>query len=79
MKQSAKRLAAENNGEGGMNMAWNRPGLLNAREAARYLRVSMFTLSKAERLGKLRPYRTPGGHRRYSLRMLNRYFQSSRR
>jgi excisionase family DNA binding protein len=59
-------------------MAEQRMSLMTAKEAARYLRVSMFTLSKIEREGGLIPYRTPGGHRRYSLRMLNRYLNSSR-
>ncbi len=53
--------------------------LMNAREAAKYLRVSQFTLDKIERAGGLTPYRTPGGHRRYSVRMLNQYLNSSRR
>jgi len=53
--------------------------LLNAREAADYLRISMFTLSKIEKAGGLVPFRTPGGHRRYSLRMLNKYLDESRR
>ncbi|MBM4467330.1 MAG: helix-turn-helix domain-containing protein [Chloroflexi bacterium] len=60
-------------------MAEERMNLMTAKEAARYLRVSMFTLSKIEREGGLVPYRTPGGHRRYSLRMLNKYLNSSRR
>jgi excisionase family DNA binding protein len=60
-------------------MAEERMNLMTAKEAARYLRVSMFTLSKIEREGGLVPYRTPGGHRRYSLRMLNRYLSDSRR
>jgi excisionase family DNA binding protein len=59
-------------------MAEERMNLLTAKEAARYLRVSMFTLSKIEREGGLVPYRTPGGHRRYSLQMLNIYLNSSR-
>jgi excisionase family DNA binding protein len=59
-------------------MAEQRMNLMTAKEAARYLRVSMFTLSKIERQGGLIPYRTPGGHRRYSLRMLNRYLNRSR-
>lgn len=59
-------------------MAEERIRLLTAKEAARYLRVSMFTLSKIEREGGLIPYRTPGGHRRYSLRMLNEYLDQSR-
>jgi excisionase family DNA binding protein len=60
-------------------VAENRTGLMTAREAAKYLRVSMFTLSKMESDGGLVPYRTPGGHRRYSLRMLNQYLNNSRR
>ena len=60
-------------------MAEERRPLLKAREAARYLRVSLFTLSKIESQGGLVPYRTPGGHRRYSLRMLNGYLENSRR
>lgn len=56
-----------------------RLNLKNAKEAARYLRVSLFTLDKIERAGGLSPYRTPGGHRRYSVRMLNRYLNNSRR
>ncbi len=60
-------------------MAKDRVSLMTAREAAKYLRVSMFTLSKMESNGGLVPYRTPGGHRRYNLRMLNRYLNNSRR
>lgn len=52
--------------------------LLTAREAARYLRVSLFTLNKIERQGRIVPFRTPGGHRRYNLTMLNEYLQASR-
>ncbi len=59
-------------------MAEGRMNLMTAKEAARYLRVSMFTLSKIDKGGGLVPYRTPGGHRRYSIRMLNRYLNSSR-
>ena len=60
-------------------MARKRSNLLNAREAAKYMRVSKFTLDKMEREGRLNPYRTPGGHRRYSVRMLNKYLNNSRR
>ena len=56
-----------------------RVSLMNSREAAKYLRVSQFTLDKIERAGGLTPYRTPGGHRRYSVGMLNQYLNSSRR
>ena len=45
--------------------------LLTAREAAEYLRVSLSTLNRMERSGRLHPLRTPGGHRRYTLEMLN--------
>jgi len=52
--------------------------LLRAREAAEYLSVSLATLYRIEREGKLTPFRTPGGHRRYSLAMLNEYLNRSR-
>lgn len=52
---------------------------MNAREAAKYLRVSQFTLDKMQREGKIEPYRTPGGHRRFSVKMLNQYLINSRR
>ncbi len=45
--------------------------LLTARESARYLRVSLSTLYRMEHNGQLTPLRTPGGHRRYTLQMLN--------
>ena len=48
-----------------------RLSLLTAREAADYLRVSISTLNRMERRGLLIPLRTPGGHRRYTLDMLN--------
>lgn len=45
--------------------------LLNAQEAARYLRISLSTLNRLESRGELKPLRTPGGHRRYTIAMLN--------
>ena len=60
-------------------MAGKRVVLMTAREAAKYLRVSQFTLDKIERAGGLVPYRTPGGHRRYSVGRLNKYLNNSRR
>ena len=45
--------------------------LLTAREAADYLRVSMSTLRRMEQRGQLSSLRTPGGHRRYTLELLN--------
>jgi excisionase family DNA binding protein len=52
--------------------------IMTAREAAEYLRVSLFTLRKIEQQGLIVPYRTPGGHRRYSLGMLHEYLERSR-
>ncbi|HNS51993.1 MAG TPA: helix-turn-helix domain-containing protein [Anaerolineae bacterium] len=52
--------------------------LLTAKEAAIYLRISLFTLRKIEQQGLVVPYRTPGGHRRYSIEMLNEYLEQSR-
>ncbi len=52
--------------------------ILTAREAAEYLRVSLYTLRKMEMEGLLTPFRTPGGHRRYSLQMLDEYLEKSR-
>jgi excisionase family DNA binding protein len=52
--------------------------LLTAREAARYLHISLFTLGRIEKEGLLVPFRTPGGHRRYRQEMLDRYLEGSR-
>jgi len=52
--------------------------ILTAKEAAEYLRVSLYTLRKMEIEGGLMPFHTPGGHRRYSLRMLDEYLEKSR-
>ena len=55
-----------------------RDRLLTAREAAVYLRVSLNTLGRMEQRHLIVPYRTPGGHRRYSLEMLRAYLESTR-
>jgi len=52
---------------------------LTARQAAEYLGVSLVTLRKMEKGGELVPFRTPGGHRRYSLEILEEYVESKRR
>ena len=52
--------------------------LLTAREAAEFLHVSLLTLAKIEKQGGIIPYRTPGGHRRYTMMMLNEYLELSR-
>ena len=51
----------------------NELNLMTAKEAAKYLRISQFALGKIEKGGGINSYRTPGGHRRYSLRMLNKW------
>lgn len=51
--------------------------LLTAKQAAAYLGVSLYTLKKMEYGGYLKPYRTPGGHRRYSQQMLDEYLDKS--
>ena len=53
--------------------------LLTAKEAAAHLGVSLYTLKKIEHAGYFKPYRTPGGHRRYSLEVLEEYVESIRR
>ena len=52
--------------------------LLTVQEAAELLHVSLLTSSKIEPEGHLVPFRTPGGHRRYSMEMLRRYLESTR-
>ena len=51
---------------------------LTASEAARYLGVSLPTLKKIEKEGKLVPFCTPGGHRRYTTEILDEYLASTR-
>jgi excisionase family DNA binding protein len=53
--------------------------LVRATEAAAYLGVSLVTLRRMEKQGLLLPYRTLGGHRRYSIQMLEEYLEGSRR
>jgi excisionase family DNA binding protein len=45
--------------------------LFTAKEAAEYLRISISTLNRMEHSGVVTSLRTPGGHRRYTLEMLN--------
>jgi len=53
------------------------PGkLFTAREAIAYLRISLSTLHRMEQRGQLHALRTPGGHRRYTLEMLNRCLET---
>jgi len=65
--------------QGRDDMAEEKMSLLRAREAAEYLNVSLATLGRMEKEGELTPFRTPGGHRRYSLAMLDEYLEGSRR
>ena len=50
--------------------------VMTAKEAAEYLRVSMFTLHRMDE--KLKPAKLTGGHRRYRRRWLNKYYEDSR-
>lgn len=52
--------------------------LYTAKEAARYLGVSLATLNRVEKDGFLVPFRTHGGHRRYSKTMLDEYLESNK-
>ena len=52
--------------------------LVTAKEAATYLGISLSTLSRIEKEARLLPFRTPGGHRRYDLAMLDEYLESTR-
>jgi DNA-binding transcriptional MerR regulator len=51
----------------------------SAEDAARYLRVSLATLWKIEKEGRLAPRRNHKGQRWYTLAQLNRYLNESRR
>jgi len=51
--------------------------LLTAKQAAAYLGIGLYTLKKIEYAGYLKPYRTPGGHRRYSQQKLDEYLEKS--
>jgi excisionase family DNA binding protein len=59
-------------------MGENDRKLLNSRQAARYLGISLNTLYRMEKGGLINPFRTPGGHRRYSVEILDRYLEESR-
>ena len=59
-------------------MGENERKLLNSREAAHYLGISLNTLYRMEKSGLLSPFRTPGGHRRYPVDMLDSYLERSR-
>lgn len=62
------------NGNNGDSM----DSLLTAKEAASFLHVSLNTLWRMERRNLITPYRTPGGHRRYSVDMLRGYLERTR-
>lgn|GEM_PF-650700 len=51
---------------------------LRAPQAAEYLGVSLMTLTKMEKRGELIPFHTPGGHRRYSIELLEAYVRKNR-
>ena len=60
-------------------MARGRGKELSAKEAARYLRISLPTLWRIEKEGGLVPRRGKGGRRWYTLAQLQRYLDGSRR
>ena len=47
--------------------------LLKIKEAAKYLRVSQDTLRKWDKANKLKPLKTPGGHRKYDIDVLDNF------
>ena len=47
--------------------------LLSIKDAASYLNVSQDTLRKWDKANKLKPLKTPGGHRRYDTDTLNEF------
>jgi len=59
-------------------MVNSRSRLFTAKEAVAYLGISLSTLNRIEKEGRLVPFRTPGGHRRYDQRMLDDYLESTR-
>ncbi len=52
--------------------------MLTTAEAAAFLGISPNTLRRMEARGALIPYRTEGGHRRYSTAMLESYLEAHR-
>lgn len=52
----------------------SKPGLLNIGSAAEYLGISIDTLRRWERKGRIQPLRSPGGHRYYSKSSLDDLF-----
>ena len=61
-----------------METALSFDSLLTAKEAAAFLRVSVNTLGRMEQRKLIVPYRTPGGHRRYTITMLRSYLEGTR-
>lgn len=49
--------------------------MLSITDAAAYLKVSDDTLRLWDKDGKLKPYRTPGGHRRYTKEQLDEFMK----
>ena len=47
--------------------------LLNIKDTASYLNVSQDTLRKWDKVGKLKPLKTAGGHRRYDIDILDEF------
>lgn len=54
-------------------------GAFGSKEAARRLGVSLFTMDNIVKKGLLKPFYTPGGHRRFTEDLLEEYKERSRR
>jgi excisionase family DNA binding protein len=50
----------------------------SSRKAAAYLGISVSTLYRLDRDGLLKPFMTPGGHRRFTQSDLDRYIETSK-
>jgi len=64
--------------EGSFTVDNSKNRLLTAKDASAYLGISLSTLNRIEKEGRLLPFRTPGGHRRYDRMMLDEYLESTR-
>ena len=51
--------------------------LLTAGQVCDFLNICLATLYKLDK--QLRPHRTPGGHRRYSKKMIDEWLETTRR
>jgi hypothetical protein len=78
MTTSKKQRSTQDGGAHAAIRDSARNRLLNARDAVEYLGISLSTLNRIEKQGLLVPFRTPGGHRRYGMQMLDEYLEGTR-